>query len=339
MNSTQSNNQNFNKTESLPYIYSIPYPVFTDSSISSSAKLHFALLSGLSVKEGYCWATDEYLAEKQNCTDRQIKTWHKELEDAGHITRVIKNYPYIAKDGRQLWKKRRKIYVSPGFSKKVSDSEENFPINDGEENFPIIENIKQEEASKAKKTNEYDIPKEDPPPDKLPAASFQKDETKHPKQKAKQPMPEKSKQAFLDMGFPPENLNSLHAANGYSEEQYALAAAHLKGRANLASVGIIKACIDEKWYTEPTKESAQDCNKSLVAKELGSGRVLVQGTSGNFVIEPLNKELDFCCKSHPGGSACFNYDLPNFRQKVKDFIDKCGLTNSLKQNNLLDSFT
>jgi len=151
-------------------------------------------------------------------------------------------------------------------------------------------------------------------------------------------MTEKSKQAFLSIGFSSEALESLHSKNCYSEEQYLLAAAHLSGKKNLEGVGIIKSCIDGKWYAEPVKETAQDCNRSFVLNELPNGGVMVEGKLGSYEISPLNKELEFSCKFNPMGTKSFSYDSKDFKKKVAEFIEKCGLKNPLKSMNLLPSF-
>lgn len=141
----------------LPYVSLVPFAVFDDTILSPSAKLFYGCLAALSKREGYCWATDEQLAQMMKCSDRQVARWLDQLEGRGFIRRQTKNRPYRADDGKLLWRKERKIFVSDGFSKKVSDTDKNVPTNDTDKNVPTDdtdknvpykERISKEEISK-----------------------------------------------------------------------------------------------------------------------------------------------------------------------------------------------
>ena len=108
----------------LPFIASIPYSVQIDDSLSDGAKLYFGQIVGLSRKYGYIFATDEALAKMKNVNIRNIERWNKALEDAGHITRETQNVPERDDSGKWIWKKKRKIYVTEGFSHKKEPKEE-----------------------------------------------------------------------------------------------------------------------------------------------------------------------------------------------------------------------
>lgn len=95
----------------LPYVASIPYNVQIDNSICDGAKLYFGQLHALTVKFGYCWATDFQLAQMKGVSIRTIERWNKELDDAGHINRVTKNYPVKTESG-WCWIPKRKIYTN-----------------------------------------------------------------------------------------------------------------------------------------------------------------------------------------------------------------------------------
>jgi len=156
----------------FPYLATIPYKVLASKSLKPAAKLHFGCLSALSRESGYCWATDEQLAEIQGVDERTVKRWNKELEEAGCIERKTINVSYRDENNRLLWKKSRKIYTACAFvespsdrdnsdrDKKVSivDGDKNVPINDGDKNVPYKEEISKEEISKEKE-REGETPK------------------------------------------------------------------------------------------------------------------------------------------------------------------------------------
>jgi hypothetical protein len=126
----------------FPYISIIPYSVMSCGSLEPSAKLYYGCLAGLARQEGYCWATDSQLAEMHKVCERQIKRWNESLEKNGFIKRQTENKTYRNDDGKLLWKKTRKIYVSEGFSKNVSEGDKNVPIDEGDKNVPIDEGDK-----------------------------------------------------------------------------------------------------------------------------------------------------------------------------------------------------
>ena len=148
------------ETLEFPYLAAIPYKIMSDKNLCPNAKLHFGCLAGLSKREGYCWATDEQLAEMHGVQLRQIQRWHKELEDRGHIFRKNENRPYRDENNKLLWKKERKIYVNEGFSNNVfdsdkkdgiDDSDKKDGIDDSDKKDGIKEEISKEEISKRKK--------------------------------------------------------------------------------------------------------------------------------------------------------------------------------------------
>jgi len=121
----------------FPYISIIPYNVMSDKNLNPSSKLHFGCLSALAKKVGYCYATDEQLAEMHKVDESQIKRWNKNLEESGYISRETKSISYRNKEGKLLWKKYREIYIGDGFSKKDCDKCKNAPIVDGCKNAPL----------------------------------------------------------------------------------------------------------------------------------------------------------------------------------------------------------
>jgi hypothetical protein len=129
----------------LPFIASIPYSVQIDDSIPDAVKIYFGQIVGLSRKYGYIFATDEALAEMKNTSPKNIERWNKILEDAGHIRRETRNEHIKDENGKYFWKKKRKIYVTEGFSRKKEPKEEDSNnFSEPLKNEGIIEPLKNE---------------------------------------------------------------------------------------------------------------------------------------------------------------------------------------------------
>jgi len=69
-----------------PNFYSvIPAPVRDDKRLPASARLLYGDISSLTKSEGYCWASNEWLAEKTGLSIRGISKLVTCLQRAGHI--------------------------------------------------------------------------------------------------------------------------------------------------------------------------------------------------------------------------------------------------------------
>ncbi|QTE36112.1 helix-turn-helix domain-containing protein [Mucilaginibacter gossypii] len=79
-----------------------PTAVFYDQNLTIPARILFTVIIGLSFKQGYCYATNDYLAAKLNVKRTTIIKYVAELEKQALITRE----PFVRK-----MMKRRKIYV------------------------------------------------------------------------------------------------------------------------------------------------------------------------------------------------------------------------------------
>lgn len=69
----------------------IPIVLFSDTNVSSSAKLLYGLLVLLTYQEGYCYANNNYLADKLNIGTRAITRLLKELSDNKYIKMEFKH--------------------------------------------------------------------------------------------------------------------------------------------------------------------------------------------------------------------------------------------------------
>lgn len=75
------------------YYVVIPTAVFDDEELTDSAKLLYGELSVLTISEGYCWASNAYLAEKLKKAPKTIQSLLKQLSDRGHISVEVERDP------------------------------------------------------------------------------------------------------------------------------------------------------------------------------------------------------------------------------------------------------
>lgn len=81
----------------------VPYEVYTDSRLRHFDKLLFGKIYSLSRQEGYCWASNSYLANELNVTASYVSHAIKKLNELEYIYLEIDNY--TKNDSR------RKIYI------------------------------------------------------------------------------------------------------------------------------------------------------------------------------------------------------------------------------------
>lgn len=84
------------------YYAIIPAPVLNHSELSPSAKLFYAQITGLLGQGGYCWASNEYFAERNSVSKWSIANWVAQLTEAGFL---------VVKYGKDTDYQRR-IYLS-----------------------------------------------------------------------------------------------------------------------------------------------------------------------------------------------------------------------------------
>ena len=80
----------------------IPAPVRGDQTLTDKAKLLYADLSALADEKGYCWASNEYLAQLYKCGERTISRCIAQLAELGFIR--IETVPI--KGGRKSTERR-----------------------------------------------------------------------------------------------------------------------------------------------------------------------------------------------------------------------------------------
>ena len=151
-------NNNFNSSEEEKPIFQgafavIPAYVLNDSSLSKSEIVLFAHLTSLAQKEGYCFASNNYLRDIMNMEatkdSRSIRNMLQNLEDKKYIRR------YTIKKG---FKQFRKIYLCHADSKNVYERQKTAT------ELNKINNIKDNNNNVAQKSPNQPPDKE--PPDK-----------------------------------------------------------------------------------------------------------------------------------------------------------------------------
>lgn len=122
----------------------IPMIVLHDKELKDKAKLLYGEISSLCCKEGYCWATNNYFAERYGTTKETISKLISHLNQRGYVNVVL------IKDEDTNQVIQRRIYIMQnllGIDKIV-----NTPI---EENFntPIVQKDKENSKDKNNKNN------------------------------------------------------------------------------------------------------------------------------------------------------------------------------------------
>ena len=100
--------------EKIGYYSVIPATVLYNKELKANEKLLYAIITSLACKEGYCFASNKYLAEKLNVNPKTVSSWISDLRDKDFIiVELIRN------GNNQII--QRKIYIN--------DSP--YPLNNG----------------------------------------------------------------------------------------------------------------------------------------------------------------------------------------------------------------
>jgi biotin operon repressor len=98
--------------EKQSYYVVIPMPVFEDKDLRANEKLLYGLISSLINKDGYCYASNKFIASKLNISEINVSKTLKKMEQKGYLIMV-----YI-RDGAII--KNRKIYIDERLSKMIT---------------------------------------------------------------------------------------------------------------------------------------------------------------------------------------------------------------------------
>lgn len=72
------------------YFLMIPAHIANDPEIDDSTTLLFGRIAALANHEGYCWASNKYLAELSNCKERELQYRLEVLEKKGYLRRELR---------------------------------------------------------------------------------------------------------------------------------------------------------------------------------------------------------------------------------------------------------
>lgn len=78
--------------QNIAYYAIIPSTVLYKDDLKPNQKLLYAIITSLSNKEGYCYATNRYLAEKLKVKSNTVSSWITDLKRKGFIkVELIRN--------------------------------------------------------------------------------------------------------------------------------------------------------------------------------------------------------------------------------------------------------
>ncbi|MBO5005155.1 MAG: helix-turn-helix domain-containing protein [Clostridia bacterium] len=91
--------------DNVGYYSVIPTTILYNKELKANEKLLYAIITSLACKEGYCFATNKYLAEKLGVNPKTISSWISDLKDRNFIiVELIRN------ENKQII--QRKIYIN-----------------------------------------------------------------------------------------------------------------------------------------------------------------------------------------------------------------------------------
>lgn len=129
--------------EEAGYFIVIPAPVLRDDSITDKAKLLYGVISSLIKEKGFCYASNQFLADKYDMTVETVSRLITKLEKAGHICRVIEKDESGQITARKLY---LKVSMPGGWG---IDEKINTPLQKSQEG--IDEKVKKSNTGNIKK--------------------------------------------------------------------------------------------------------------------------------------------------------------------------------------------
>lgn len=74
-----------NEKNNVGYYSIIPAPILYNDNLKPNQKLLYAIITSLTCKEGYCYASNKYLASKLNVHPKTVSNWISDLKEKGFI--------------------------------------------------------------------------------------------------------------------------------------------------------------------------------------------------------------------------------------------------------------
>lgn len=136
----------------IGYYSVIPATVLYNKELKANEKLLYAIITSLACKEGYCFASNEYLAEELGVHPKTISSWISDLRDKKFIkVEILRN------ENKQIIK--RKIYINdapyPLNNGYMYQSKNGQAIHQNTEDNNIRNNIKTNNRSQRKFNSNY----------------------------------------------------------------------------------------------------------------------------------------------------------------------------------------
>lgn len=91
--------------DNIGYYSIIPATILYNKELKANDKLLYAIITSLACKEGYCFATNKYLAEKLGVNPKTISNWISDLRNKNYLKVDI-----VRKENKQII--QRKIYIN-----------------------------------------------------------------------------------------------------------------------------------------------------------------------------------------------------------------------------------
>ena len=91
--------------QKVGYYSVIPATVLYNKELKANEKLLYAIITSLACKEGYCFASNKYLAEKLDVNPKTISSWISDLKNKNFIVVEL-----IRNENNQIV--QRKIYIN-----------------------------------------------------------------------------------------------------------------------------------------------------------------------------------------------------------------------------------
>ena len=80
----------------------IPFELLSREDLSCSHKILMGLINSLSAKDGYCYASNQYLGNALGVNSQSVRKWISYLEEKQLISRLVKRKPNGEVDTREL---------------------------------------------------------------------------------------------------------------------------------------------------------------------------------------------------------------------------------------------
>jgi hypothetical protein len=274
----------------LPDVAVIPAFIRKNKNLTDAVKIYYGELTVLSYKYGYCFATDEQLAEMKEVSVRTIERWNEQLQQEGLIRRETRNTLSDPHSKKFKWIKTRRIFMTTPLSKNVTESDKNGGSIEPDKNGGSIEPDKNGGINTKQKNKQQTKPK---------VVVFS---------------------SLSNLNISPSLC--IQISSNYSEQEVDLAVKRClawKKRSN-DEVGIITTLREaDSWQDSPDPEKIKETN----AEFLGSIKHLDQTKfNGNSIIVGYNY---FEISNHTKVIFYSKIDEPNFKIKVQDQLDKLKL--------------